>query len=217
MANDSRREIYYQDNVTLSSARATYINFINTAGTLIFYENLELRTKQIDWKANDVTIESVSDIQEPDWALVTVAGRPRTISSGDSNLRPKTVTIIMDEVKSFRISRNSQKLTFRDGKGETLCAFLFYPVNCDVFVGILKSHLRTAPSRRDKHLFIMLEDLETPESQRLDKSFAELQLFTEQPSMSWNFIRNIQNRPYESAMSAFAKFSDIGRHSFYCK
>lgn len=201
-----------QDGVLLTSAPAAYMNYINTVGTLFIVEYLNSnRTRCIEWKPNDVTIDS--DIQDQEWAVVnTVERRTRTFSETCS--RSKYLKVNMIDVKSFRVSRNKQKLAFMDGKGESLCNFLFQHSNCDLILATLKGILRTAPSRRDKHLHIILDDLHNPETQQLNKSFAELNLFQDPSDYVWGFVRNFHNKPYETAMEAFAKITDIG-NSFW--
>jgi hypothetical protein len=61
-------------------------------------------------------------------------------------------------------------------------------------------------SRKDKHLYIVPDH---PESQ-LDRSFAELELFTENTTdVVWKFVRNLHHRPYETTLETFAKLTDI--------
>ncbi|XP_018326722.1 TBC1 domain family member 15 isoform X2 [Agrilus planipennis] len=212
--SDEFMELYIQDGVLLNSAPATYMNCINTTGTLLITEYLNSnKTRYIEWKPNDVTIDS--DVQDQEWAVVnTVKGRNRTFSGSlppESSNRSKYIKINFKDIKSFRVARSSHKLTFYDGKSDPICTFTFLHCNCDSFVGCLKSFMRTALAKRDKHLFIVLDDyLDTPETNRLDKSFAELDLFQEQPSdLMWRFVKNFQNKPYETTMEAFSKLTDI--------
>lgn len=96
-----------------------------------------------------------------------------------------------------------------------MCTFEFKNANCDSLVLNLKGLLRTAPTKRDKHIFVVLEDY--PDTQMLDKSFAGLNLFTEEPHHIWKFIKTFQESPYTAGMEAFAKVSDIGNYvwSYY--
>lgn len=142
-----------------------------------------------------------------------VERRTRTQSESlppDGTNRSKYLRVNFTDIKSFKVSRSSTKLTFCDGKGETLCTFEFKNANCDSLVLNLKGLLRTAPTKRDKHIFVVLDDY--PETQMLDKSFAGLNLFTEEPHHIWKFIKTFQESPYTAGMEAFAKVSDIGNY-----
>lgn len=49
------------------------------------------------------------------------------------------------------------------------------------------------------------------ESQVLNKSFAELDIFQENTTdVVWNLVSNFKQRPYETTMTAFSKVTDIG-------
>jgi hypothetical protein len=57
------------------------------------------------------------------------------------------------------------------------------------------------------------------ESQALDRSFAELELFTENKSDAvWRFVRNLHHRPYETTLETFSKLTDyLCKYlRFYC-
>lgn len=50
------------------------------------------------------------------------------------------------------------------------------------------------------------------ESQVLNKSFAELDIFTENTTdVVWNLVSNFKQRPYETTLEAFSKLTDIGK------
>jgi hypothetical protein len=60
-------------------------------------------------------------------------------------------------------------------------------------------------SKKDKHLYIVPDQSET----QLNRSFAELELFTENTTdVVWKFVRNLQHRPYETTLQTFAKLTD---------
>lgn len=68
-------------------------------------------------------------------------------------------------------------------------------------------------SRKDKQLFIVPDQLE---SQVLNRSFAELELFQENTSdVVWRFMRNLQHRPYETTLETFSKLCKYLR--LYCQ
>lgn len=152
--------------------------------------------------------------QDQEWNVVNVVERrTRTLSDNvppDSTIRSKYLRVNFTDIKSFKVSRSSTKLTFFEGKGDVLCTFEFKNGNCDSLVSTLKGLLRTMPAKRDKHTFIVLEDY--PETHMLDKSFAGLNLFTEEPHHIWKFIKTFQESPYTAGMEAFAKVSDIGNY-----
>lgn len=54
--------------------------------------------------------------------------------------------------------------------------------------------------------------MDTQEVQVLEKSFAELDLFTDESSRHdavWNFVKKFHDSPYEATMSAFSKVTDV--------
>lgn len=203
-------ELFSQDGVLLTGASANYIQYLNTTGTLsiVEYPNSN-STRFIEWKPNDITIDS--DIQDQEWAVVnTVERRTRTLSGSsppDSLSRAKLFRVNMKDIKSFRITRNNQKLSFNDANKKSLCSFCFQHGNADTLVLSLRGGLLQAVPSRDRHLYIVVDH---PEN-NLHRSFAELNLFPEQSTdFVWSFFKNLQHRPYETTMEAFSKLTDIG-------
>ncbi|KAK9885647.1 hypothetical protein WA026_012411 [Henosepilachna vigintioctopunctata] len=201
------RELFVQDGVLLFSATASFINFVKSVGTLMITEYVDNR-RFVEWKPIDVTVDS--DIQDQEWAVVnTVERRVRTLSGNvlpEHKNRSKYLRINFEEIKSFRISDKSRRLTFNDGKTEQICTYLFQHGNCEHLVGFLKTLVKTVPSRRDKHLFIIL-NMNDPERERIDKSFAELNVCNDS-NYVWN-IWNFQERPVVTTLEAFAKITDL--------
>lgn len=208
-------ELFVQDGVLLKSASANDMQYLNTSGTLsiVEYPNSN-QTRCIEWKQNDITIDS--DMQEQEWAMVkTVERRPRTLSGSsppDGSLPRRIIRINMKDVKSFRVTKNSQKLSFNDGNRKAICTFIFQHGNADRLLAELRGNLLRAVPSRDRHLYIVVDH---PESNILNRSFAELNLFPEQSSdYVWRFLKNFHNRPYETTMEAFSKLTDIGEKLF---
>lgn len=212
-------EIFTQDGVLLKQAPACYMSHINVIGTLYVTESPNSsRQRFIEWKPNEITIEP--EIQDQEWALVnTIQKRSRTLSGNfqpDYHSRPKCIKFSFNGIKSFRVANKSRQLTFYDGKSESMCSFLFNNGNCDTVVNLIKTMLKTGPSRRDKHLFVVY-DTNNLELQRLDRSFAELNLHHDGRTF-WNMVKNIRDHPYEATFEAFAKVTDYGKYawnSFY--
>ena len=74
----------------------------------------------------------------------------------------------------------------------------------------LKNHVKTAKTRHDRNTYVVVEP--DVESQALNKSFAELDIFTENTTdVVWNLVSNFKQRPYETTMEAFSKLTDIGK------
>lgn len=156
----------------------------------------------------------INGFQDQEWDVVNVVERrTRTQSESqppDGTNRSKYLRVDFSDIKSFKVSRSSTKLTFYDGKGEAICTFEFKHGNCDGLVTNLRALMRTAPTKRDKHIFIVLDNY--PEAEMLDKSFAGLNLFAEEPPHIWKFLKTFQESPYTAGMEAFAKISDIGNY-----
>lgn len=206
-------EIFTQDGVLLKSAPANYLPYLNTTGTLAITEYLNSCKKRcMEWKPNDITADS--DGQDQEWDVVNVVERrQRTVSeSTPLDCRSKYLRVNFTDIKSFKHSPSGvrPRLNLYDGKGETLCSFEFLSGNCDSLVLHLKGMLRTAPLKRDKHTYMVMDD--HLENQILDRSFAELNLFNEEPHHFWKFIRNFQESPYVASMEVFAKVTDIGNY-----
>lgn len=64
------------------------------------------------------------------------------------------------------------------------------------------------------HMFTCLQFFNFLHIQVLNKSFAELDIFTENTTdVVWNLVSNFKQRPYETTMEAFSKLTDIGKLS----
>lgn len=204
-------ELFCQDGVLLKSASANFFQYLNTSGTLsiVEYPNSN-QTRFVEWKPNDITIDS--DVQDQEWAVVnTVERRTRTLSgsSPPDGLLRRIVRVNMREIKSFRVTRNSQKLCFNDGSRRPICTFIFQHGNADCLVGALRGGLLRSIPTRDRNLYVVIDH---PDSNMLNRSFAELNLFPEQNSdYVWRFLKNLHHRPYETTMEAFSKLTDIGQ------
>lgn len=202
-------EIFTQDGVLLKQAPAVHMPHINTIGTLYVTESPNSsRQRFIEWKPNEIIIEP--EVQDQEWALVnTIQKRNRTLSGNfqpDYHSRPKCIKFSFNDIKSFRVANKSRQLTFYDGKSESMCSFLFNNGNCDMLVNLIKTMLKTRPSRRDKHIFVVY-DTNNLELQRLDRSFAELNLQNDGRTF-WNMVKNIRDHPYEATFEAFSKVTD---------
>lgn len=91
--------------------------------------------------------------------------------------------------------------------------FYFQHGNAEIFVANLKNHVKTAKTRHDRNTYMVVEP--NIESQVLNKSFAELDIFTENTTdVVWNFVSNFKQRPYATALEAFSKLNDIGKKMF---
>ncbi|XP_069675162.1 TBC1 domain family member 15 isoform X2 [Periplaneta americana] len=204
--NEQGTELYSHHGVLVKSQSQNRDEDSQCSGTLSITEYKSIG-KCIEWKPTEVSVDSETNDQE--WAMVnTVGRRSRTLSGGnDGQSRCRPVRIEMSDLKSFRITRNGQQVTLMQRDGTTHSAFFFQHGNADCFVTALKGYIKTAKSRKDKHMYIVLDQ---PESQVLDRSFAELDLFTENTSdVVWKFVRNLHHRPYETTLEAFSKLTDI--------
>ncbi|PSN55056.1 hypothetical protein C0J52_04140 [Blattella germanica] len=203
--NEHGTELYSHHGVLLKSQSACRDEDTQCSGTLSIVEYSF--GKCIEWKPTEVSVDSETHDQE--WAMVNAVGRRTRTSSGstEGHSRCRSVHIEIADLKSFRITRNGQQVTMMQRDGTTHSAFFFQHGNADCFVSNLKGYIRTSRSRKDKHLYVVLDQ---PESQVLDRSFAELDLFTENTSdVVWKFVRNLHSRPYETTLEAFSKLTDI--------
>ncbi|XP_053978196.1 TBC1 domain family member 15-like [Hylaeus anthracinus] len=163
--------------------------------------------KCIEWKPMEDSVVSENQDQDPEWSLVdTHTRRTRTSSEGPDSLgRTRNVRILFSDLNSFRLNHGGQQLIFMLKDGTTYVAF-FQLSNAESFVNSLKGFIRFVKSRANRNLYIVVDEVQTV----LTKSFAELDLFQENTSdYVWKFVKNLQNRPYETTLEAFSKLSDI--------
>ncbi|KAJ9587779.1 hypothetical protein L9F63_018805 [Diploptera punctata] len=203
--NEQGTELYSHHGVLVKSQSCNRDEDSQCSGTLSIVEYSF--GKFIEWKPTEVSVDS--ELHDQEWAMVNAVGRrTRTLSGsteGQSRCRP--VRIELAELKSFRITRNRQQVTLMQRDGTTHSAFFFQHGNADCFLSALRGNIRTAMSRKDRNLFVVID---LPESQVLDRSFAELDLFRENTSdVVWKFVRNLHSRPYETTLEAFSKLTDI--------
>ncbi|XP_028175647.1 TBC1 domain family member 15 isoform X2 [Ostrinia furnacalis] len=170
-------------------------------------------TKCIEWRPNDlITIDS--DTQDQEWAVVNTIGRRQRTLSGNmtsdyATARARIIKIPLQDLKTFRITRNSQQMQFSTKPGVWQTTFYFQHGNAEIFVAYLKNHVKTAKTRHDRNTYVVVEP--NIESQVLNRSFAELDIFTENTTdVVWNLVSNFKQRPYETTMEAFSKLTDIG-------
>ncbi|XP_028175648.1 TBC1 domain family member 15 isoform X3 [Ostrinia furnacalis] len=169
-------------------------------------------TKCIEWRPNDlITIDS--DTQDQEWAVVNTIGRRQRTLSGNmtsdyATARARIIKIPLQDLKTFRITRNSQQMQFSTKPGVWQTTFYFQHGNAEIFVAYLKNHVKTAKTRHDRNTYVVVEP--NIESQVLNRSFAELDIFTENTTdVVWNLVSNFKQRPYETTMEAFSKLTDI--------
>jgi len=168
--------------------------------------------KCIEWKP--IEVSEVSDCPDQEWSLVTTVGqRARTVSTnsvgsydGQNKLQP--VRIEVRELKSYKVKKHGRYLILMQSDGTSYNSFFFQYGNADCFVSAMRAVVRTRRSARDRNLFIVLE--ERHEVQSLNTSFAELNLFPENPTdVVWKFVANLKHRPYETTMETFSKLTDV--------
>ncbi|KRT84238.1 hypothetical protein AMK59_2051, partial [Oryctes borbonicus] len=116
--------------------------------------------------------------------------------------------INFDSIKSFKVANNGRKITFNDGRGDIICIFSFQNGNSTCFIAGLKQHIKTAPSRRDKNIYIVMGEIGDDDKQ-IEKSFKTLSLFPDDQHYMWNFVKNFHHKPYETTLEAFAKVTNI--------
>lgn len=160
--------------------------------------------KCMEWKPTEVSILSENQDQDSEWSVVNKS-RTRTSSEGPDCINRKTVVLQFSNLKSIRILLGGQQLIFMEKDGTTYVAFFQLP-NADSFLNSLKGFIKLIKSKHDKNLYLVLDEV----SSVLNKSFAELDIFQENPSdFVWKFVKNLHNHPYETTMEAFSKLADV--------
>ncbi|XP_050347297.1 TBC1 domain family member 15 isoform X2 [Nymphalis io] len=206
------KDLFTQDGVLLKASIGRSISDLNSIGMLCIVQNSD-GTKCIEWRPNDlITIDS--DTQDQEWAVVNTIGRRQRTLSGNMTsdyaaARARIIRIPLDELKTFKSSRNNQQMQFSTKQGVWQNTFYFQHGNAEIFVAYLKNHVKTAKTRHDRNTYVVVEP--NIESQVLNRSFAELDIFTENTTdVVWNLVSNFKQRPYETTLEAFSKLTDIG-------
>ncbi|KAL4710678.1 hypothetical protein ACJJTC_003314 [Scirpophaga incertulas] len=206
-----QKELFTQDGVLLKACIGRSVTELNSVGMLCIVQTGE-HTKTIEWRPID-TITIDSDTQDQEWAVVNTIGRRERTFSGNLTAdyltaRARIIRIPLDELKSFRVTRNCQLIQFSTYPGVWQTTFYFQHGNAETFIANLKSHVKTAKTRHDRNTYVVVEP--NTESQVLNRSFAELDIFTENTTdVVWNLVSNFKQRPYETTMEAFSKLTDI--------
>ncbi|XP_047530012.1 TBC1 domain family member 15 isoform X1 [Vanessa atalanta] len=205
------KDLFTQDGVLLKASIGRSISDLNSIGMLCIVQNSDA-TKCIEWRPNDlITIDS--DTQDQEWAVVNTIGRRQRTLSGNMTsdyaaARARIIRIPLDELKTFKCSRNNQQMQFSTKQGVWQNTFYFQHGNAEIFVAYLKNHVKTAKTRHDRNTYVVVEP--NIESQVLNRSFAELDIFTENTTdVVWNLVSNFKQRPYETTLEAFSKLTDI--------
>lgn len=210
-SQDQFKDLFTQDGVLLKACLGRPITELNCIGMLCIVEEPN-NVKCIEWRPNDlITIES--DTQDQDWAVVnTVDRRQRTLSGNYTSdyvtAKSRIINIPLSELKSFKISRNNQQLQISTKLGSWQTTFYFQHGNGEIFVTNLKSHVKTAKARHDRSVYVVVEP--NPETQVLNRSFAELDIYSENTSdVVWGFVSNFKQRPAAATLEVFSKFTDL--------
>ncbi|XP_022814347.1 TBC1 domain family member 15 isoform X1 [Spodoptera litura] len=205
------KDLFTQDGVLLKACLGRPVTDLNSIGMLCIVQNQD-NSKTIEWRPNDlITIDS--DTQDQEWAVVNTIGRRQRTLSGNitsdyATARARIIKIPIEELKTFRVTRNNQQMQFSTKPGVWQTTFYFQHGNAEIFVAYLKNHVKTAKTRHDRNTYVVVEP--NIESQVLNKSFAELDIFTENTTdVVWNLVSNFKQRPYETTMEAFSKLTDI--------
>ncbi|XP_022123891.2 TBC1 domain family member 15 isoform X1 [Pieris rapae] len=208
---DQYKELFTQDGVLLKACIGRPISDLNSIGMLCVVQNAD-GTKCIEWRPNDlITIDS--DTQDQEWAVVNTIGRRQRTLSGNMTsdyaaARARIVRIPLAELKTFKVTRNNQQMQFSTKPGVWQNTFYFQHGNAEIFMSYLKNHVKTAKTRHDRNTYVVVES--NIESQALNKSFTELDIFTENTTdVVWSLVSNFKQRPYETTMEAFSKLTDI--------
>ncbi|KAJ2950282.1 hypothetical protein O0L34_g11645 [Tuta absoluta] len=208
---DQCKDLFTQDGVLLKACMGRPITDLNSIGMLCIMQNSD-SSKCIEWRPLDlITIDS--DTQDQEWAVVNTIGRRQRTLSGNmtsdyATARARIIRIPLEDLKSFRVTRNNQQLQLSTKPGVWQTTLYFQHGNAEVFMSNLKNHVKSAKTRHDRNTYVVVEP--NTESQVLNRSFAELDIFTENTTdVVWNLVSNFKQRPYETTMEAFSKLTDI--------
>ncbi|KAI5633910.1 rab-GTPase-TBC domain-containing protein [Phthorimaea operculella] len=213
---DQCKDLFTQDGVLLKACMGRPITDLNSIGMLCIVQNSD-NTKCIEWRPLDlITIDS--DTQDQEWAVVNTIGRRQRTLSGNmtsdyATARARIIRIPLEDLKSFRVTRNNQQLQLSTKPGVWQTTLYFQHGNAEVFMSNLKNHVKSAKTRHDRNTYVVVEP--NTESQVLNRSFAELDIFTENTTdVVWNLVSNFKQRPYETTMEAFSKLTDIASFKY---
>ncbi|XP_039285627.1 TBC1 domain family member 15 isoform X2 [Nilaparvata lugens] len=84
--------------------------------------------------------------------------------------------------------------------------FFFQYGSLHGLTGVLRDCFKTRKSHKKNFFIVVSQNID---SQPLTKSFAELDLFPDNPSDAvWKFVSNLKHRPYETTLETFSKLTD---------
>lgn len=161
--------------------------------------------KRLEWKPIDVS--EISECQEQeDWAIVNQVDHKRARTySGGFEFKAHPLIIELNEIKSYLLKKKKRQITFmlKDGSSHI---FFFQYGSLHGLTGVLRDCFKTRKSHKKNFFIVVSQNID---SQPLTKSFAELDLFPDNPSDAvWKFVSNLKHRPYETTLETFSKLTD---------
>lgn len=169
----------------------------------------------IEWRQNDSILITDDDTQDQDeWSLVdTISRRQRTISESKIfNTKcesppkiPRCLRVELNELKSIEVMSKGHNIRLlKRSDGNIHSEYIFQHGNADIFVNALQQ-LRLLEKSNNKKVYEILKS----ESEKLQKTFAELQIDEIKESGGW--LSNIVWRNIDF----LAKVGDISYHNNY--
>lgn len=156
----------------------------------------------IEWRPNDVSIDTECQ-EDTEWALVNTNTRTRTSSgSVDGALTKLHVNIMLNDVKTIKVSNKKNKLTFslKDNKQKV---FFFHFGNVNQFFEELRTLVTLKRSHHDSNLYFVHD------KNSIVQSFSDLTLVDKGGDTVWNLVGDLKRRPYETTLSTFSKLTEL--------
>lgn len=211
MSKKEREETFYLDNVLVS-----YVGPLNDE--LLFEGKLfivhERHGPEMEWhptKMKTSDINSSPDAESLDWEDVTSSVGYK--ANHDDSLDvieikpvpvPNAIKFDIADLKSFKKVENSDSsktvVTFLLKDGTNVPSFQFQNSDFGKLWTALDNYVRFKRSKKESNLYLVID----PKVEALEKSFSELDLFSE----SKPYILNVFHDPYTTAMGGFSKVTN---------
>lgn len=212
MSNREQKELFVLDNVLVSYSGPLKDEVLFEGKLLIIEERhgLEIEWHALKLKTNDIKKNS-PDTDSLDWEDVSSsvgfkANHNDSIDAVEikSVQTPKPIKFDLVDVKSFKkieVSDSSKTVvTFLLKDGTNVPAFQFQDSDFGKLCAALDNYIHFRRSKKEKNLYLVID----PKVEALEKSFSELDLFSE----SKPYILNMFHNPYNTAMGSFSKVTN---------
>lgn len=212
MSRKEQEETFFLDNVLVSYVGPLRDELLFEGKLLIV---LERHGPEIEWhpsKMKTSNIKNSPDSDNLDWEDVTTSvGYKSTHDDSIDAVEikpipvPNAIKFDVGDLKSFKKSQNPDTsktiVTFLLKDGTNVPSFQFQDSDFGKLCTALDNFIRFKRSKKEPNLYLVID----PKADERDKSFSELNLFTENKP----YIMNVFHDPYNTALGGFSKVTNF--------